>query len=226
MNVTNKGTAATAGAVRVSDMLPPGLVATSVTGEGWTTDLGTLACTRSESLAPGAAYPPITVIVNVATNAPVSLTNVATVAVNGDNNLANNTAGDPTSIVALTPIQAWRLQWFGITANDGTAADTAVSSSDGMPNLLKYALDLDPLVPAANPISGDISTGYLRITVPKNPAASDVVFQIEATASLQSPWTTNGIIVDQNTPALLQAHESISVNSSSNGFMRLKVVDP
>ena len=40
---------------------------------------------------------------------------------------------------ALSPIQSWRQQWFGTTANSGAAADNAVATSDRMPNLLKYA---------------------------------------------------------------------------------------
>jgi hypothetical protein len=177
-------------------------------------------------LAPGAAYPPITVIVNVNTNAASSVTNVAIVSGGGDINAANNLAGDPTSIIALTPIQAWRLQWFGTTADTGDAADATVATSDGMPNLLKYALGLNPLVPAANPAVGDISTGYLRLTLPKNPAATDVIFSIEVTADLLVPWTANGVIIDQDTPSLLQAHGNVPVNSAATGFIRLRVARP
>ncbi len=226
ITVTNGGTTASAGEVSVADSLPAGLTATSISGAGWTTDLGTLTCTRSESLAPGAAYPPITVIVNVNTNAASSVTNVATVSGGGDINAANNLAGDPTSIIALTPIQAWRLQWFGTTADTGDAADATVATSDGMPNLLKYALGLNPLVPAANPAVGDISTGYLRLTLPKNPAATDVIFSIEVTADLLVPWTANGVIIDQDTPSLLQAHGNVPVNSAATGFIRLRVARP
>ena len=226
ITVTNGGTTASVGEVNVIDLLPAGLTVTSISGAGWTADLGTLTCTRSESLASGAAYPPITVIVNVDTNAAASLTNIATVSGGGDINLANNTAGDLTKIIALTPIQAWRLQWFGTTADTGDASDTMVATGDGMPNLLKYALGLNPLVPAANPVVGDISTGYLRLTLPKNPAATDVIFSVEVTADLLSPWTTDGVTVDQNTPTLLQAHGNIPVNSAAAGFIRLQVARP
>jgi len=226
INVTNSGTAPTVGAVNVIAMLPAGLAATAISGAGWTTDLNTLTCTRSESLTPGAAYPPITVTVNVATNAGSSLTNVVTVSGGGEVNLANDTVGDPTTVTALTPIQSWRLSWFGISADSGIAADTVVATSDGMPNLLKYALGLDPLVPATNSVVGDISTGYLRLTIPKNPNATDVTLFVEMTTGLQTPWTTNGIIIDQNTATLLRAHDGTPVNSSPGAFIRLKVTRP
>ena len=226
ITVTNNGNAATVGTVSVVDALPAGLTATAISGAGWTADLGTLTCTRSESLAAGAGYPPITVTVDVSTNAAANLTNTASVSGGGEINTANDAASDPTTVIALTPIQLWRLQWFGITGDTGAAADTAVATSDGMPNLLKYALGLAPLVPAANPVVGDISTGYLRLTVPKNPDATDITFLIEVTGVLTTPFTTNGITIDQNTPTLLQAHDNTPVSSSTSGFIRLHITRP
>ncbi len=226
ITVTNNGTAPTVGQVSVIAVLPAGLTATEISGAGWATDLGTLTCTRSESLAPGTGYPPITVIVNVSTNAASSLTSVATVSGGGEINTGNDNASDPTTVIALAPIQLWRWQWFGITDDSGVAADTAIATGDGMPNLLKYALGLDPLVPAANPIVGDISTGYLRLTVPRNPNATDVTFYVEVTDNLTALWTTNGTTVDQNTPTLLQVHDNTPVSSSAAGFIRLRITRP
>jgi uncharacterized repeat protein (TIGR01451 family) len=228
ITVTNIGSAATVGTVTVVDTLPAGLTATAIGGAGWTANLNTLTCTRSESLAAGTSYPPITVVVDVATNA-VDLTNTASVSggfLNTPNITPNNTASDPTTVIALRPVELWRLQWFGITADTGAAADTAVSSSDNMPNLLKYALDLDPLVPATNPVVGDISTGYLRLTVPRNPDATDITYRLEMTGDLTLPFTTNGITIDQNTPTLLQGHDNTPVSTPTNGFMRLHVTRP
>ncbi|WP_174367791.1 S-layer family protein [Deinococcus sp. JMULE3] len=100
LTVTNSGAAATTGTVTVTDTLPTGLKAYRISGTGWTCTLGTLTCTRSDSLAPGASYPPITLVVDVDTNAPASVTNSASVSGGGETNTANNTATDPTSITA------------------------------------------------------------------------------------------------------------------------------
>jgi hypothetical protein len=81
-------------------------------------------------------------------------------------------------------------------------------------------------VPAINPVVVDISTGHLRLTLPKNPNAMDVIFSVEVTPDLQTAWTTSGITVDQNTPTLLQVHNNTPVNSSSSGFIRLQVSRP
>ncbi|MGH7992807.1 MAG: DNA/RNA non-specific endonuclease, partial [Limisphaerales bacterium] len=146
--------------------------------------------------------------------------------------VANSTApdfvvqGSISPVVALTPIESWRQQWFGTTNNSGLAADSAVDTSDGMPNLLKYAFGLNPLVPEASPIVGDISTGYLRISVPKNPDATDVTFLVETTDSLSDPWSTDGIIIDQNTPTFLQAHFASPVGSANSCFMRVRINQP
>jgi uncharacterized repeat protein (TIGR01451 family) len=225
--VTNLGLGGSGGSITVTDSLPAGLTATAIAGSGWTANLPNLTCTRSDALAAGASYPPIIVTVNVATNALASVTNLVFVSGGGQTNIANDTAADPTTIIALTPIQQWRLRWFGITSNSGPAADTAIASSDGMANLLKYALSLEPLTPASNPVLGDIGTGYLRLTAPKNPAATDVSFHAEVTGNLAPPgWTTNGTAIDQNTTTLFQAHATAPVISGTNAFIRLRVSRP
>jgi len=421
--ITNVGTLPSSNAIIVADTLPTGLTATAMSGSGWTPNLGALTCARSDPLAAGAGYPPITLTVSVVSNAPASLTNMASFSGGGDTNSANNTASDPTiinptgggsgtntvtligwdmhgltnygpspftpttnapnlaivgltrgsgvgtggtaagrawggtafastgsaaaiaanqfvtfglaatsgylvsctsvstfdyrrsstgpangllqyqigsgafndiatlsytsssssgaalnpidlsgiaglqnvsagssitfrivnwggsatgtwylydvadssavdfvlqgAVAAPTPIQFWRQQWFGAVANSGAAADTAVASGDGMPNLLKYAYGLDPLVPTNDPIVADISTGYLRVTLPKNPNATDVTFQVQVTGDLTEPWTTNGTTIDQNTPTVLQVHDDTAVGSTLGGrFMRLQVSDP
>jgi uncharacterized repeat protein (TIGR01451 family) len=100
ITVQNVGNAATSGLVTVSDTLPAGLTATGVSGGGWSCSGGaTPTCTRSDALGAGASYPPITLTVNVAANAPANITNTATVSGGGDINTANNTASDPTLVV-------------------------------------------------------------------------------------------------------------------------------
>ena len=73
--VTNIGTTASSGMITVADVLPAGLTATAIGGDGWTANLGSLTCTRTDALDAGAAYPLITVTVNVASNAPATVTN-------------------------------------------------------------------------------------------------------------------------------------------------------
>ena len=84
--------------VTVTDTLPTGLTATAISGTGWSCTLGTLTCTRTTVLAPGASYPAITLTVDVAGNASTPKVNTADVSGGGDVTAGNNTAMDSTII--------------------------------------------------------------------------------------------------------------------------------
>ena len=98
-NLTGSGP--TVGPVTVTDTLPSGLTVAGVFGNGWLScnvNVNTVTCSRNDVLAPGNSYPPISLLVNVATDAPASVTNSATVSGGGDITPGNDTASDPTTI--------------------------------------------------------------------------------------------------------------------------------
>jgi uncharacterized repeat protein (TIGR01451 family) len=68
---------ATVGLVTVIDTIPAGLTLVSMSGKGWTCPSN--VCTRSDALNLSSSYPPISVTVNVAPNAPSPGTNQVTV---------------------------------------------------------------------------------------------------------------------------------------------------
>ena len=107
LTVTNRGSGPTTGTVTVRDTLPAGLIATAMVGTGWTCTQPAGPCTRSDTLAAGSSYPVLTLTVNVASNAPLSVTNTANVGGGGETNTTNDTASDPTTI--LPPDAAWPL---------------------------------------------------------------------------------------------------------------------
>ena len=85
-----------------TDILPDGLTAAAMSGDGWIVDQGNLTAGRVDALLPGDSYPPLTVTVDVALDAPASVVNTAFVYYSGDEtNVDNNTADDPTSIGQL-----------------------------------------------------------------------------------------------------------------------------
>jgi uncharacterized repeat protein (TIGR01451 family) len=100
ITVTNSGGTATSGLVSVTDTLPNGLAATGINGTGWNCNFSNLTCQRFDALAAGSSYPAITLTVNVAANAPTSVTNFASVSGGGETNTANNLAADATTINA------------------------------------------------------------------------------------------------------------------------------
>jgi len=100
ITVSNTGSGLTRGTVTVSDAIPFGLTATTISGPGWICAAPAGPCTRSDVLASGASYPPLTVFVNVAANAPASVTNTATVSGGGAD---TRSASDLTVITAVNP---------------------------------------------------------------------------------------------------------------------------
>ena len=75
------GTGPTSGIVFVSDALPSGLTLVTIGGLGWSCAGAT--CSRSDALAAGASYSPITVTVNVAAHASSPQINSATLSGGG-----------------------------------------------------------------------------------------------------------------------------------------------
>ena len=131
ITVSNAGNGPTAGVVTVVDALPAGLAATAIGGSGWACTLVSLNCSRSDVLNAGSSYPPITLTVDVAPNAPSSITNVANVSGGGDSNLANNASSyvvviadpDPIVIQPLPTVHEWSLALLAILLGlSGSAA--------------------------------------------------------------------------------------------------------
>jgi uncharacterized repeat protein (TIGR01451 family) len=99
ITVTNSGLTPTTGTVTVVDTLPASLTATAMTGTGWACNVATLTCTTTTVEPAGASFPAITLTVNVAVNAAVTVTNSVTVSGGGELNTANDTATDPTTVI-------------------------------------------------------------------------------------------------------------------------------
>lgn len=124
----------------------------------------------------------------------------------------------------------WRKQHFGPDAdNSGASADDAAPMGDGIPNLIKYALGLDPgtSYPANMNIRTDLTPeGALRMTVMRNPSATDLAMSIEVNGNLQEGdgWSTADADVDQNSWTVLQAHDANP--SDDKRFIRLNVKGP
>src|SRR5207249_11505614 len=101
VTVTNGGQAATSGTVTLTDTLPTGATATSISGTGWTCALDTLVCTRNDALAPGSSYPAITLTAIGVANAAASVTNSVTVSGGGELITTNDNGNDTTNIYPL-----------------------------------------------------------------------------------------------------------------------------
>lgn len=94
LTASNTGTAFLPGPFTVSNSIPSGLIATGMTGAGWTCTQPAGPCTRTDLLLNGASFPPITLTVNVLSNAPASLVKSAQLT----STLGTISTDDPTSI--------------------------------------------------------------------------------------------------------------------------------
>jgi uncharacterized repeat protein (TIGR01451 family) len=93
VTVSNHALTATSGTVAVTEMPPAGLTLVSMEGSGW--NCSSASCTRSDSLESSASYPPIAVVVNVASDAPSQVINQVSVSGGGS---AGASAADPITI--------------------------------------------------------------------------------------------------------------------------------
>jgi uncharacterized repeat protein (TIGR01451 family) len=97
VTVSNSGgSGPTSGTVYLTDTAPAGMTIVSMSGTGWT--CGVPTCYRSDQLSGGASYPPVSVLVNIASNAGSPLLNQVTVSGGGS---ANASYGDSTRIAPI-----------------------------------------------------------------------------------------------------------------------------
>lgn len=142
------------------------------------------------------------------------------------------------TLTVLSPIQVWRLECFGTTGNAGIAANTAIPSNDGIPNLLKYALGLDPMTSGTSglPMPGIIAVGsdnYLILTYSQVIAATDIAYVVEVSGDLQT-WSSGStstalVSATNNADGVTQRvviRDLAPMSSAAKRFIRLKVVAP
>jgi len=171
ITVTNSGTGATTGTVTVNDALPTGLTATAISGTNWTCTLQPLGCTRSDVLAAGASYDPITLTVTVAANATLGqVTNTATVSGGGEVNTANDTASDVTNIVAAAAALVPTVAVIPPPDATGTTISYTVTITNNGPSAATSVTLTDQLTGNA----GFVSATSATMTCPTTPSATSL----------------------------------------------------
>ena len=133
----------------------------------------------------------------------------------------------------LTPLQTWRANHFGYPSNIGAGADTASPAGDGVPNLIKYALGLDPYTPAAasqlptGSIQPDGGQSYLTLTANPVAQAPDVTYAVEVSGDLQT-WTSGPpfTVTLTNVPTQIIVRDNIPFGSAIMRFIHLRISDP
>ena len=68
---------------------------------------------------------------------------------------------------------------------------------------------------------------YFRLTIPRNPAATDVQYTVEWSTDLAPlSWSTTGLVIEQNTPSLLVVRDSIPIAGQPKRFYHIKFTLP
>ena len=166
LTVTNTGGVATSGTVTVTDNLPNGLSPASFSAPGWSCGISgnTVTCTRSDPLAPGASYRPITLTVSVASNAPPSVTNVATVGGGGDLNAGNNTATLVTSIARAPDLTITKSHTGNFRQGQTATYTITVSNITGTAPTSGTVVVTDPMPSPLTPGTGS-GSGWTCVTL-------------------------------------------------------------
>ena len=233
---SNVGSAATAGTITVADTLPAGLTATAISGSGWTCALAGLTCTRTDALAVNAAYPAITITVDIAPTATGTLINTATVSGGGEKNLANDSASDPVLIKGLpdmtitkshtgTFTQGQSGAQFTLNAsNTGTAPTAgAVTVTDNMPaGLTATGISGSGWACTVSPLSctrGDVlATGAaypaIIVTVDVSPIATGTLTNTTVVAGGGETNTANDTASD---PVTINGVPDLTITKSHTG---------
>ena len=114
----------------------------------------------------------------------------------------------------------------------------AIPAGDGIPNLLKYALNLNPKAPGASglPVAGLISTGsgnFMTLTYTQAIAASDITYVPEVSSDLQT-WNSGvGYVapfsVTNNGDGVTETvivEDLLQLSGTGRHFMRLMITRP
>jgi hypothetical protein len=162
---------------------------------------------------------------------------------------ATNNLLDFVEISALEPqtIAQWRARYFGTTNDTSDAATAADPDNDGLPNLLEYALGLDPMQPdgRAQLTPSVVRNGdadYFGCEFLRNANATDVTIRVESSDDLTtgdwlqvvtytsgSGWSGPGSVLDAPANAgrtKVTVIPAKPIKSGQNGFLRLAVSCP
>jgi hypothetical protein len=160
---------------------------------------------------------------------------------------SNRLAYVEISAVEPTNIAQWRARFFGTTNNTGAAADNADLDGDGLPNLLEYALGLDPTLADAGPQFAPVlvhtnNADWFGGSFLRNTNATDLAFRVQASASLPAPawsdiaawtngpgWTGPGLAWETSAASNRAAVTVLDAQpflTGTNRFLRLSVTRP
>lgn len=228
LTVRNVGPARSQGTVTVTDTLPSGLDFRGATGTGWTCSETSrvVTCTRSDSLAAGASYPPITLQVRVTDDAPASVANPATVSGGGDGSPANNAVVDQVTVVSSTDLALAKSVSPAVVPVGDTADFTLTVTNNG-PSRSTGSVVKDTLPAGLVLVSGgpgcaagpEVSTVLCQVGALASGASTDVTLRVRADLGSAGSDQRNTATVTANEP------DPTAGNDTSAATLAVRPVD-
>jgi uncharacterized repeat protein (TIGR01451 family) len=208
--VSNVGGRATSGSVVIDDALPGGLALVGAGGPNWSCTVDTTAnslhCERSDALPAGAAYEPVSVVVNVLESAPDIIVNTGVTGGGGETNTSNNrdsdtvtvtSSGDVAIVKSVTPATtppAKSVTYTMVVKNNGPSTAQDVKVVDPLPAGMTYV----SVTPAACGLDGTV----VRCSLGALAAGQSVTITLVSGVplSLAGKTRTNEATVSSSTP--------------------------
>ncbi|MDF2629263.1 MAG: hypothetical protein K0R39_3094, partial [Symbiobacteriaceae bacterium] len=220
--VTNIGTSPTTGTASVVLDVPAALTNRQLSGTGWTCNAGTLVCTRSDALAGTASYPTITLTVDVAADAPNSVTVEASVALPTESNAANNTDAETTTVKQKTTTAASAVTTtYGSTTSVSATVTTGVAgtvtfSASGLGNIGTATVNTATGV-AATPIVMAFAPANYTLTATFMPSDTNTYLTSSGTASFTLNKATLTVTAENKSRTYGAANPTLT--ASYSGFV-------
>lgn len=134
--------------------------------------------------------------------------------------------------VIASQYAAWRATFFGTSADIPANGPLADADGDGMPNLLEFALGLNPgsnESAPSTPVAYDPATRTMTYQYVRSKAAvaAGLIFTVEWALALDTPWSATN--VTESVTSLSAGLETVTATISAPDtrlFTRLKVTEP
>jgi uncharacterized repeat protein (TIGR01451 family) len=228
--VTNVGGRATSGTVVIDDTIPSGLGIVSAGGTNWTCSVDTTAnsvhCERADELAVGAAYEPVSVLVNVLESAPDSIVNTGVTGGGSETNLTNDSDDDTVAITSVADVAIVKsvtptstqpgknITYTLLVTNNGPSTAKDVKVADPLPSGIAFV----SVTPAACGLDGTTVRCSLGDLVKGQSVTITAVAGVSL--SLANKTKTNEATVTSTTP------DSDLTNNKDNATVKITAAPP
>ena len=125
-------------------------------------------------------------------------------------------------------LDTWEKALFG-NADAGANLPLADADGDGLNNFLEDALNTEPRQANASPVGCQLvpvsGQTYVRLTVPKNPQATNLTCEVEMSGNLTpGAWTAAPTVIENESATSLTLRVTQPVSATPHNYFRLRFV--